>query len=138
MDKLSFKEFNPQLLAENSTVTGTAAAMVEPNVMLSIANIAKNGKASNTFEYVMLARMLQYLKLGILYKQSNPWEVNITTSPELLALLKTMPDKDVAQVAQRMHEVLTTKNRDDLYYLVNPAQEYLTWLKWVHSREADD
>jgi len=112
---------------------------VEPNVMLSIANIMRRGgKNVNHFEYMVVARLIQMLKTGQFYKQDNSLFHPFSTSKEILDLLRDMPPAEIASIAGRLWELLQIKDQDKLYALANPTQEYLTYMKWLHSREADD
>ena len=82
--------------------------------------------------------MLQTLKDGTFYKQSNPFEVNMSTSKELLDHLRGLKPEELSSVALRLLDLLSVKDADAYYNLANPAQEYLMWLQLFHSREADD
>lgn len=118
---------------------GSTNQMADPNVLMSIKNVCqRGGKNPNTFELVAICRMLQMLKNGTFYKQSNPFEVNLSTSKELMDILRAMKPEDLCKVAGKLSELLAVKDADAYYNLANPTQEYLMWLQWVHSREADD
>lgn len=122
-----------------TTVTATHPQMVEPNTLLSIKNLRdRDGVKPNTFELVTLTRLLQLLKAGAFYKQSNPLEVNVTTSKELLDLLRTMDAKELGKLAGRVYDLLLIKNIDALAPYINPSQELLTWLQWVTISESFD
>ena len=126
-------------LPKTGKTQSSSNQMVEPNVLMSIRNLRKReGKTPNTFELVAVCRLLQTLKNGSFYKQSNPFEVNMSTSKELMDLLRSMKPEDLAEIAARLDNLLTVKDADAYYNLANPAQEYLTWLRWFHTREADD
>ena len=114
--------------------------MVEPNTLMSIRNVVQRGFANNTFEFVVMTRLLQLLKAGMFYKNSNPlFEPNITTSPELMQLLRAMQPEDIKNLATKLLDLLEIKDADKYYFLVNPAQEYAEWLRWFyHAREATD
>jgi hypothetical protein len=124
-----YEIINPSIMIEG---------MVEPNVMMSVQNIIKNGKATNTFEYIVVARLLQLLKNGDFYKESNPLEVNMSTSKDVLDTLRALDPLDMVTVAKQLLDLLISKDKDEFYYLVNPAQEFAEWLKLVRSREAND
>lgn len=113
--------------------------MVEPNLMMSVENIIKRGHADNTFEYICVARLLQLIKNGNFYKNSNPlFDGNLSTSKELLDHLKAMPAKEMKSLAEKLWGALQLKDKDALAYLANPTQEQIAWLKLFTSREAND
>lgn len=114
--------------------------VVEPNALMSVQNIVKNGKATNTFEFIVVARLLQLLKNGNFYKNSNPlFDDHITTSKELMDMLRALPADQMTSLASKLLELLAIKDADAYYYLINPAQEYAIWLRsFYHAREADD
>lgn len=118
---------------------GSWNQQVEPNTLLSLRNVCqRGGKNPNTFELLTICRLLQTLKDGSFYKQSNPFEVNMSTSKELMDILRGMKPEELCKVATKLNGLLTVKDADAYYNLANPTQEYLMWLQWVHSREADD
>lgn len=114
--------------------------VVEPNALLSIRNVLRDGgKNPNTFQFLVMARFLQLLKAGTFYRESNPvFEPNMTTSKEMLDLLRAMSPDELTQVAAKLLDVLSLKDADKFALLCNPAQEYATWLRWVTAREAND
>lgn len=118
---------------------GSPVAMVEPNVMMSIKNIcSRGGKNPNLFELISVCRLLQTLKDGSFYQQSNPFEVNMSTSKELLDLLRAMTPEQLCDTATKLLGLLELKDRDAFAGFANPTQEYASWIKWVHAREATD
>lgn len=132
-------KLNEIALPKTGSTQGSTNQMADPNVMLSIRNVCqREGKNPNTFELISICRLLQMLKDGSFYKQSNPFEVNLSTSKELMDLLRAMKPDDLCTVAKRLHDLLLVKDADAYYHLRNPDQEYLSWLQWVHHREADD
>ena len=113
--------------------------VVEPNLMLSVRNIIQRGRADNTFEYIVVARLLQLLKHGDFYKTSNPiFEPNLTTSKQVLDHLRALPPAEMKAIAEKLWGLLQVKDEDALYAYANPTQEYLEWLKLFTSREAND
>lgn len=118
---------------------GSRNQMVEPNIMLSLRNLCqREGKNPNTFELITVCRLLQTIKDGTFYKQSNPFEVNMSTSKELMNLLRNMDPSDLCSISSRLLKMLEVKDADEYYNLANPSQEYASWLQWVRSREAND
>ena len=126
-------------LPRTGSTQGSVNQMADPNVMLSLRNVCqRGGKNPNTFELVAICRLLQMLKDGSFYKQSNPFEVNLSTSKELMDILRAMKPDELCSVAQKLDGLMKVKDADAYYHLSNPTQEYMTWLQWVHSKEADD
>jgi hypothetical protein len=118
---------------------GSFNQQVEPNVLLSLRNVSqRNGKNPNTFELVAICRLLQTLKDGTFYKQSNPFEVNMSTSKELMDILRAMKPEELCKIADKLNGLLAVKDADAYYNLANPTQEYLMWLQFVQSREANE
>lgn len=112
---------------------------VEPNLMMSIQNVVKRGYADNNFEFMVLARLLQLLKLGEFYKNSNPlFDGNISTSKEILDQLRSLPHNEISAIATKLLSLLHIKDEDLLYSYANPTQEYLEWIHLLTSREAND
>jgi hypothetical protein len=118
---------------------GSSNQQVEPNVLMSLRNVCQRcGKNPNTFELVAICRLLQTLKDGCFYKQSNPFEVNMSTSKELMDILRAMSPEELCKIATKLNSLLAVKDADVYYSFANPAQEYLMWLQFVHSKETDD
>ena len=112
---------------------------VEPNLMMSVRNIIQRGRADNTFEFMIVARLLQLLKNGEFYKNSNPlFDGNMSTSKEVYDHLKALPPDEMVALASKLWELLQVKDIDKLYALANPTQEALEWIKLFTSREAND
>lgn len=132
-------KLNEIALPATGRTQGSMNQTADPNVLLSIRNVCKReGKNPNTFELVAICRMLQMLKDGTFYKQSNPFESNLSTSKELLDILRNMDPSDLCSIAKKLDELLAIKDADAYYNLANPTQEYLIWLNWVRAREAND
>lgn len=118
---------------------GSGTQMVEPNVLLSLRNVCqRGGKNPNTFELVVMCRLLQTLKDGTFYRQSNPFESNMSTAKPLMDLLRAMEPKDLCATAQRLNDLLAIKDADVYRGLANQDQEYLAWMKLFHAREANE
>lgn len=111
---------------------------VEPNVMLSILNVLKAGKFTNLFEAISVTRMLQYLKMGILFSESNPLEVNITTCPILLNHLKSLSPIELLPIVKALYSLLEFKNNYVIKTLNCPDLEYKEWLDLLLASEALD
>ncbi len=112
---------------------------VDANVLLSLDNlIATNGTKSNTFQLLMLARIVASLKLGYFYKETNPWESLHSVSKDLMDTLRALPAEELLALTMRVRELLEIKDKDLLYTYANPTQEVTSWIKFVTSREAND
>jgi hypothetical protein len=117
----------------------TEGGFVEPNLLMSIKNIINRGRADNTFEYMVVARLLQLIKNGEFYKNSNPvFDSNMSTSKEVMDHLRALPPADMVAIAQKLWGALQVKDKDLLYALANPTQEYMTWIKLYQAHEAND
>ena len=118
---------------------GSTNQQVDPNTLLSLRNVCeRGGKTPNTFELLTICRLLQSLKDGCFYKQSNPFEVNMSTSKELMDILRAMKPEELGKIANTLNGLLAVKDADAYYNLANPDQEYLMWLQFVQSREANE
>lgn len=114
-----------------------AEGRVDPHILLSIQQAAQGWKP-NTFTFIVMARLLELLRLGQFYKEPNFFEVTVSTPKPVLDHLKTLDQATLTQLAQRLMGLLDSKNQDELYTYANPTQEQMTWLKWVTSKEAND
>jgi hypothetical protein len=113
--------------------------MVEPNLMMSVQNIINRGRADNHFEYICVARLIQLLHDGNFYKTSNPiFDGNLSTSKELLDHLRALPPAEMKELAEKLWIILQIKDKDALADLANQNQEYLEYLAFIRSREAND
>lgn len=120
--------------------------MVEPNVLLSIRNLATRGPApsargawgGNHFEMMMLTRMLQMLKEGTFFQEPNPWQPNLSTNKELLDILRGMEAKQVQTIAQQVLGLLEEKDADKFAKYACPEYSWINWLDLFHAREATD
>lgn len=118
---------------------GSTNQQVDPNTLLSLQNVCqRGGKNPNTFELLSICRLLQTLKNGSFYKQTNPFEVNMSTSKELMDILRGMKPEDLCSIASKLNSLLAVKDADAYYALANPTQEYLMWLQFVQGREANE
>lgn len=118
---------------------GSMNQQMDPNVMLSLRNVCqRGGKNPNTFELVAICRLLQTLKDGCFYKQSNPLEVNMSTSKELMDILRALKPEELCKITTKLNVLLAVKDADAYYGYANPDQEYLMWLQFVQGREAND
>jgi hypothetical protein len=125
-------------IAPNKLEQNLHEGRVDPNVVLSLQNIVKAGKITNTFEAIVLARLLEFFKNGNFYQQNNFFDVFVSTSKELLDTLRNLDPKDAQALATKMLELVFIKDKDMLKQYCNPTQEALAWIKLVTSHEAND
>lgn len=112
---------------------------VDPNVLLSIDNlIATQGTKVNTFQLLMVARIVAGLKGGYFYKDNNYWESLYSVSSEMMNMLRAMPPEELFGLAVSIRDVLEIKDKDTLYTYANPEQETLSYMKWLLSRKRAD
>ena len=111
---------------------------VDPNVLLSLDNIVKIGKASETMEFIVLVRLVEFFKSGRFYKETNFYDPFLSTSGELLKSLRGMKPEEQTKLAKKLRDLCELKDKDVLYSLVNPTQEALAWIHWATAREAND
>lgn len=111
---------------------------VDPNVMLSLHQIIKAGRAHETMQFIVLARMVEFFKSGRLYKETNFYDPFMSTSGELLKQLKAMKPEEHVALAQKLLDLLEIKDRDLLSPYINPEQEALLWIQAATKKEAND
>ena len=112
---------------------------VDPNVLMSIRNIVRDGRMTDHFQVAMLTRIIEMMKSGQFYKEPNFWEVQrLPTPKETIDTLRALPDDVMRDFAQKVYEMLLEKDQDKFYQYVNPTQELLSWIYWVARREAND
>lgn len=115
-----------------------AEGRVDPNVLLTLQGIVSAGKASETMQFIVLARLVEFFKSGKFYKETNFYDPFLSTSGELLKALKGMKPEEQTQLAQKLLDMCEIKDKDLLYSLANPQQEALAWIAWATKREAND
>jgi len=111
---------------------------VDPNVLMSIQNIIKDGKISDTFQAVMMVRILEMLKYGNFYDQQNFWEVTMPTQKELLDEIRNLEPATQVKLAEKFLHMLIVKDEDLLYKYVNQTQAVNDWIHNYTAREAND
>ena len=97
---------------------------IDPNITLSIQNIIQRGRANNTFEYMAVARLLQF----------EP------TSKEALDALRALPPVEMVKVATKLLTFIRNQDFAALMQpsLANPKQGYTDWLKLYTASEANE
>ena len=112
---------------------------VDPNIIMSVQNIIKKGKADNTVEFIVVSRLLHLLKIGQFYQSSNPlFDANISTSKENLDILRSLPAAMMVSIARQLEQFLYIKDNDLLNKYANPNIDYLEWLQYFNKSEASD
>ena len=111
---------------------------VDPNVLLSLDAIIRGGKATETMQFIVLARLIEFFKSGRFYKETNFYDPFLSTSGELLKQLRALEPEEQALLATKLRAMCEIKDKDLLYSYVNPTQEALAWIQWATKREAND
>lgn len=112
--------------------------MVEPNTLMSIQNIVKRGGANNHFEFLVMTRLLQMLKNGSFYRETNPFESDMSTCGELIFSLREMEPAKLAKIAEELLKMLEVKDADVFAKYCCPDMGYEEWIKLVTAREANE
>lgn len=111
---------------------------VDPNALLSLEQIIKGGKATETMQFIVLARLIEFFKSGRFYKETNFYDPFLSTSGELLKQLRALKPEEQVELATKLRAMCDIKDKDLLYSYVNPTQEALMWIQWATKREAND
>jgi hypothetical protein len=116
----------------------TEAAHVEINALMSLQNLVKrNGKNRNTFELIIVARFLQLLKDGKFWNEDNPaWSQSLSTNAELMHLLRTIDDTQLALIAAKV--LMQVQNKGDYSAYAGASSSYVDWMNLYTAREATD
>lgn len=126
----------------NSNTVFLKEGRLDPNVMLSLQNVVKAGKITNTFEKICMARLLEFFKNGNFYRggtnENNFFDPFTSTSKELLDTLQHLEAKDAVALAEKLLSLCEIKDRDALHNYVSAEQEYITYIQWVTRKEAND
>ena len=118
---------------------------VDPNILLSIRNIVRDGKATDNFQYLMLYRIIEMLKYGQFYKESNFFKpsdsknkVSIPSQKEIIDLLRSLSPEEITLLATKFFNLLSLKNTNQIDQLINIEQSASDWIAYVISKEAAD
>lgn len=110
---------------------------VDVNVLMSIRNIIRDGKITDHFQTAMLARIVEMMKTGQFYKETNFWEwQRLPTPKEIIDTLRALPPEVLVPFIQKVYDTLLMKDQDKFYQFVNPTQELLTWIYAVSGVDA--
>lgn len=115
-----------------------AEGHVDPNVLLSLDSIIRGGKATETMQFIVLARLVEFFKSGRFYKETNFYDPFLSTSGELLKQLRALKPEEQTELATKLRAMCDIKDKDLLYSFVNPSQEAMMWIQWATKREAND
>jgi hypothetical protein len=115
-----------------------AEGRVDPNVLLSLQNIIKAGKAHETMQFIAMARLIEFFKTGQFYKESNFYDPFLSTSGDLLKHLRDMKPDEQTKLAKKLLDMCEIKDKDLLAPYINPAQETMMWIKLATASEATD
>lgn len=115
-----------------------AEGRVDPNVLLTLQGIISAGKADETMQFIVLARLVEFFKSGRFYKETNFYDPFLSTSGDLLKALKDMKAEEQTELAKKLLAMCEVKDKDVLYSYANPTQEALAWIAWATKREAND
>jgi len=129
-------------IAKSKLDQGLTEGRVDPNVMLSLQNVIRVGKVTNTFERICMARLMEFFKNGNFYRggtnENNFFDPFMSTSKQLLDTIQKLEAKEQVALATKLLELCTIKDRDLLACYCNADQEHLAWIKYATSREAND
>jgi hypothetical protein len=118
---------------------------VDINVLMSLANIIKNKKVTDTFQYLILYRCLDLFKNGQFYHENfmlapadsfNPTKG--PTQSSIITSLKALLPEQAVKLATTFYNLLTNKNENSLECLVDQKTSVEDWIKFVVCKEATD
>lgn len=124
-------------LSDITKLTLISEGRVDPNIMLSLQRVIQHGKVTDGMQNIVLARMLEYFRMGMFYREPNFYEVTVSTPKALLDTVRALEPKDAVALAAKILELLNMKDKDLLYSYANPTQEALAWVMWATRREAN-
>lgn len=102
---------------------------VDINVLMSIDNIIKNGKVTDTMQRVYMARIIEMLKYHDFQKINN-WN-EVETPASIMEYVKALPDDEAVQLAEKFKEILYVKDLDTLNKFYDPKLELAMWQKFI-------
>ena len=132
-------------LTELSQIEILKEGQVDPNVLMSIAAIIKDGKVTNSFQYLILYRTLELFKYGAWHRENfflapldsfNPMQ--LPTQVEILTMLKALPPEKVVALAKVFYSALVIKNEDTVNKLCNHTCSLIDWVDLAIRSEAND
>jgi len=131
-----------EIAPNNKLEQDLAEGRMDPNVVLSLQNVVKAGKITNTFEKICMARLLEFFKNGNFYRggtnENNFFDPFVSTSKDLLDTIAHLEAKDAVALASKLLEMCYIKDRDLLASYCNATQENIMWINWVTKREANE
>lgn len=114
---------------EKSIIEG----QVDINILMSVDNIIRDGKVTNSLQNVQLARMIEMLKYGNFQKLQDWYEVE--TPAKIMEYVKNLPAHDAVCLAKKFKELLYVKDRDLLNKFYDPQLELAMWQKFILSHQ---
>ena len=102
---------------------------VDINVLMSIDNIIRDGKVTNSVQNIQIARMIEMLKYGNFQKISN-WN-EVETPASIMEYVKKLPADQAVSLAKRFKEILYVKDLDLLNKWYDPQLELAAWQKFI-------
>lgn len=118
------------------TSTTLSEGLIDPNALMALQSIITNGKFSNKFEEIVLA------KFGMLVKQGTFWQVedplfgkfNELDLP-FLNMLRSLPEEELRNFATYIYKVAQAKNTS---MDCCSSMSTLDWMNLYTAREATD
>jgi hypothetical protein len=102
---------------------------VDPNTLMSLDNIIRDGKVTDTMQNLYLAKMIEMLKFNNFQRISN-WN-EIQTPSKIMTFVKNLPASEAVEMAKKFKELLYVKDLDLLNKFYNPQLELAMWQKLV-------
>lgn len=103
---------------------------VDPNILLNIDFLVRDGKVTSNTQYFILAKMCEMLKYGEYWKDSNWFAVE--TPADIIAEVKALPVDQLVELAKQFRHLLFVKDQDILNKLAGqPEMSMLDWIGYV-------
>lgn len=112
-----------------SNVKQLDEGMVDPHLLMMMDDILNKKQVTNRFAYVMIAKLVEMLKHGDLYKRTNLNEV--CTPAEIIAYIRAMPIDELMPLVTQLREMLFVKDQDLLNRCANSTQPLADWIRYV-------
>ena len=105
---------------------------------MAIDTVLRQGKVTDTFQYIAIARMLEFVKCGYLYNAGNFWEVTVSIPKVILDTLKATESSKLISIVKHLKEVMDAKDLEICMSYCNKEQSINDWLNYVYSREVNE
>jgi hypothetical protein len=106
---------------------------VDPNILMSIDNIIKNGKVTDNMQNVYMAKIIEALKYKNFQRISN-WN-EIETPAKIMQYVKKLPAHEAVELAKKFKEILYIKDEDILNKFYDPTLEMAAWQRFILSHQ---